>query len=519
MASGDIIQLSPNLPGLTFTTAGDVLSSAYIYPVFWGPYWGSEKSPLTRAQILGAMQSIVDGPYLDSLEEYGYAGPVTIGKELVRFDTPAILPAGPGIDQVASMSFSMKSLIRDNIANWNAVAHFPANWLIVIAFLDPSIPRLLDSTGNLDRGAHYYYHDPNTDPSQVSYAWVGCSQGFAQAMRTFSHELVETISDPVPPVGIVQTKPTPASGAGEIGDVCNQPALVNGVDVVAYWSQSANACVIPTATRRSVSLDYVVKQHTPKGGAWGLASVDLGPICGRGIYQWTETTYHNVMSVAADVRAYESAVVRWQINGAPVPVGIGSFNVPATWHDLPPGMFSSFVGGAGPPHNNSTTIRTVLLPGGFPGWFQPGANQLIIDAGPDAGDTAFTVSASAIESFDTGSPVAGQPPTSLRSAQLNVTLVGQEIIWDDEFQRAKKRCADLLGLKNDPVQGVGAPQPGDPPDLLRTVSKVLDRGAAASLQEVLNLANKVQTTRPELFTTLVSFAKTLAAKNNSFEDR
>src|SRR4029077_11040247 len=61
MASGDIIRLSPGLPGLTFTTAGNVLSSAHIYPVFWGPYWASDTPPLTRAQILSAMQSIVDG--------------------------------------------------------------------------------------------------------------------------------------------------------------------------------------------------------------------------------------------------------------------------------------------------------------------------------------------------------------------------------------------------------------------------------------------------------------------------
>jgi hypothetical protein len=513
MAGGDIIQLSANITGLTFTTAGDVLSSAHILPIFWGPYWAIEQPPLTRAQILSAMQSIVDGPYLDSLKEYGYVGPVTIERELLRFDTPPVLPTGPPgpvIDQVTGFTLGMEGLINNNIAQWNGAFDFPDKWLIVIAFLDPSIPLLVNQTGKTATGAHY------SGPSQVSYAWVNCSgsQGFAQAMQTFSHELVETISDPVVGVGIIQTKPTLPVGTTppEIADVCNQPALVNGVNVVAYWSQSTGSCVIPTATRRSVSLDFINKQ-TPKGGAWGLAPVNLGPICGHGIYDWTETTYHNVVTVKADVRGYEDPGVSWQINGAPVPFGIGSFNVPATWHDLPPGM-PILRGGAGPPHNSSTTIRTVLLPGTY---LTPGGNQLIIDAGPDAGDTAFTVSASAIESFDAGTGVPGQPPTSLRSAQLNVKLIGQQIIWDDEFQQAKKRCADLLGLKNDPVQGVGPPQPGDPPDLLGTLSKLLDRGVAASVQEVLNLANNVRTTRPELFTRLVSFAKTLAAIDNSFK--
>jgi hypothetical protein len=360
MANGDIIQLSPNIPGLTFTTAGDVLSSAYIHPVFWGPYWASETPPLTRAQILSAMQSIVGGPYLDSLREYGYAGPVTIGHELVKFDMPPVFSAGPGIDQVLGMSAAMETLIRNNFAAQWSVLPLPEAWRIVIAFLDPSILPLADGTGQTDRGAHSYYAGPATNPSQVSYAWVGCSQGFAQAMRTFSHELVETISDPVPGLGIVQTLPPPAGGAGEIGDVCNQPALVNGVNVVAYWSQSANACVIPTATHRSVFLDYVLNQHTPKGGAWGLASVNLGPICGRGIYQWTETTYHNVVSVNADVQGYESVTVSWQINGAPVPSGIGSFTFPATWHDLPSGIIPSLLGGAAPPHNNLASIVLLL---------------------------------------------------------------------------------------------------------------------------------------------------------------
>jgi hypothetical protein len=49
------------------------------------------------------------------------------------------------------MASNLESLIRNNIANWNAVAHFPENWLIVIAFLDPGIPRLFDSAGNLDK--------------------------------------------------------------------------------------------------------------------------------------------------------------------------------------------------------------------------------------------------------------------------------------------------------------------------------------------------------------------------------
>ena len=509
MAGGDIIQLAPRLP-VKFNTAGDVLSSAFIFPVFWGPYWLSEKPELTRAQIMNGMQSIVDGSYLDSLKEYGYTGPVTIGAPLVRPFMPPVFAPGPGIDQVAGMSGWMDELIRDNIAQWNPVFHFPADWLIVIAFLDPSIPPLVDGTGKTDRGAHYYYSDPNTDPSEVSFAWVGCSLGLAQALRTFSHELVETISYPVPGAGIIQI-----GGAGEIGDVCNQPALVNGVNVVAYWSQSANACVIPTATLRSVSLDYVIKQHTPKGGAWGLAPINLGPICGRGIYLWTETTYQNVVAVTADIRGYESAALSWQLNGAAVPVGIGLFNVPATWQNLPSGAVPPLLGDGAlpPPHNSSTAIRTFFLPLAEYG----GANQLMIDVGPDAGDTAFTVSANAVEIFDTGSPIPGQPPTSLRSAQLNITLVGQQILWEDELQDARKRCAAMLGLKDDPVQGIGPPQPGDPPDLLGMISRILDQGAAASVQEVLNVANHVRTSRPELFTTLVNFAKTLAASGNSFE--
>jgi hypothetical protein len=61
---------------------------------------------------------------------------------------------------------------------------------------------------------------------------------------TFSHELVEALTDPEG--NGIQVNPTNPTNWNEICDVCATPGIVNGVTVQSYWSQQDQACVIPT---------------------------------------------------------------------------------------------------------------------------------------------------------------------------------------------------------------------------------------------------------------------------------
>jgi hypothetical protein len=61
---------------------------------------------------------------------------------------------------------------------------------------------------------------------------------------TFSHELVEAMTDPDGEGW--QVDPRDDSDWHEIADVCgNRSAMVNGVAVAAYYSTSTQACVVP----------------------------------------------------------------------------------------------------------------------------------------------------------------------------------------------------------------------------------------------------------------------------------
>jgi hypothetical protein len=62
--------------------------------------------------------------------------------------------------------------------------------------------------------------------------------------RTFSHELVEAMSDP--DGNAWQVNPTNSTNWNEICDVCgNSGTLVNGVFAAAYFSTTFQACVVP----------------------------------------------------------------------------------------------------------------------------------------------------------------------------------------------------------------------------------------------------------------------------------
>jgi len=61
---------------------------------------------------------------------------------------------------------------------------------------------------------------------------------------TFSHELVEIITDP--DGDGIQLEPASSTDWNEIGDVCNDNnGILNGVTVQSYWSAKDNACIIP----------------------------------------------------------------------------------------------------------------------------------------------------------------------------------------------------------------------------------------------------------------------------------
>jgi hypothetical protein len=192
--------------------------------------------------------------------------------------------------------------------------------LIVMVFLDPTLPSTIDTDMAGNRfsasGANssiekFEFLDDNI---RFEWAWVSTSsRNLADVTQTFSHELVESITDPFG-TGWEQTNPPPPSNQGQINDVCNQEGIVNGTAVSAYWSAENNACIIPTAGTRRASLSYTQDRHEPVDGQRGEAYVDFPKICGGGQYfGYVERTYQNQITIHANLPGYESPIVKYTI--------------------------------------------------------------------------------------------------------------------------------------------------------------------------------------------------------------
>jgi len=293
-----------------------------------------------------AINSIITGPYLQGLKQYGFTGPVSVRKPILNTGTPNIVyPApGPNVNQSIATQTAVYNLV-DSLRNSNAMGDVSSNHnLIVMVFLDSTtpFPQSFGPTGallNTIFGAHAKY-----EVSRILQPAIRFSYGFVctlpgqglnaldQATWTFSHEFAEAITNPFIGSGWVQTRPPPLNGAGEIGDMCNSNAcVVDGTVVQPYWGVQQANCVLFTEARR-VFLTDVQTKHVSQDGPTQTAYVDLGPICAKGNFDYVERTWDNTITVTANTPGYLAPVFTWTVNGTPVPAGSSTAVVPATWN-------------------------------------------------------------------------------------------------------------------------------------------------------------------------------------------
>ncbi len=496
----DTITFTPNVsPKPVFSGRGSVIQNPDILPIFWGPYWPGSGA-MTVATIMGALNSIVSGPYLRGLAQYGFGGPARV--RLPRIDRTSngiTLPApGPGVNQSATVD-SVVANYLDGLLTDDSIENVDDNHeLVVIVFLDPSIPNSINSnaagqvtTVSGDNGPieKFEFLDDNT---RFQRCWISTSsQQLSTVSQTMTHELVEAISDPFNS-GWHQTVPPPGANAGQIGDVCNQPGLVNGVAVTAYWSNADGACIVPTAGSRFVLLSFVQTEHGKVDRPSKEGFVDFGSLCGGGrSFDYFERTYVNALKIDAKLAGYESPIVSWAINGIPVPILIGSIQVPTTWEAEPPPA-----AGMPAPVKPATANLATFNSG-------PTASEMTISVGPNAGNTSIRVDVSVKEGFDIGSGLG----STARTGVLEIDLKGQEIVWGPGYTDAHDNCERMKHLFDGNGVVIGPPQPGDPADLVDRIVEVLrDRsdGREAGLR---NIAALVGNLRPELAAALTVVAQ------------
>lgn len=451
---------SGNLIVPQFSAAGSKIEHPDLLPIFWGKSWPDLGNGITLPAVMNAVRSIITGPYLEGLKQYGYAGPVNLRYEMMVQDPPNINePAlGPGVSQSKAVNDAVRGFISTLVEN-ERIDHADDNHdLLVAVFLDSSVPAPRDVNGANSTLEIKEFLDDNI---RFQYLWViTADRSLDDVTATLSHELAEAISDPFG-TGWTQTFPHPSPHSDQISDPCGQRGKLDGVTVESYWSNEDQACIIPTSGTRRISLFQSTLRHDPVSGPPQRGFVDLGkPLCAAGIFDYVETTYFNALTIHAEIQGYESPQALFSINGNSVPLYDGSIDVPASWEAEPLSPLSTL---HPQPRKSHVTLRTSVL--------GPGAPDLGISAGPHEGNATFDVEVNVVESSDTAEN--GGKLETLKKAFLTVELHNQEIAWGDAYSNAKKQCDKNKHLANQLGVIIGPPRPGDPANLVARLTHAI----------------------------------------------
>jgi hypothetical protein len=259
-------------PGTNFASnGGGVLSNVHLQLIFWGVYWNQNPVPAI-ADIESAVQIIVSGPYMDSLNQYGVGRGSVRGTTIWPFDPPVVVPQldNPG----RPFTFQDAGRLVTGLIDGGTLPEPDEDWqLLHCVFVPPYATftnfQIIGQNGSVTWN-DYDLGDVDNDP--IHFLWVGSDGTLDYITTVLSHELAEAVTDPGGGTGIVAGPGTPGcppQGSCQIGDVCTSICgAVSGVKVQAYWSQTAGTCVLPVATVEELRLEPGV----------GWVQADLGNV-------------------------------------------------------------------------------------------------------------------------------------------------------------------------------------------------------------------------------------------------
>lgn len=212
---------------------GPVISRVRLILVFWGASWNTTSAAPSVGQVTDAVVNILTGPYMNSLSQYRGIGSGFLQASIVVAEQVGSSPATPP----GNFSNNDVSTLLSNLVSAGLMPGPASDGnLLYMVMLPPGVsqPGLL--------GEHTYF---NYNGTNLHFGWVANGSTLASVTWVFSHELVESVTDPegsaITGTGCNQ------SGWCEIGDVCTgNTATINGVTVQRYWSQVDQACVVPT---------------------------------------------------------------------------------------------------------------------------------------------------------------------------------------------------------------------------------------------------------------------------------
>jgi hypothetical protein len=223
-------------PQLTYR-GGPLLTNVQVFTIFWGSAWQQSPQSDLIQQINGFFDYILTSSLIDQLAEYS-TQTMTIGHGS-RTGTTTITT--PDVGQTVTDA-DIQTMIQNAIAN-NTLPQPNANTLYFVYFPSGVVVQLDGSSScqsfcgyhdTINNGQIFYAVEPYPDCS-------GCTGGltaFEAITTTSSHELCESITDPIPGQGWYD------DANGEIGDICAwKTKQVGNYTVQQEWSNQAGTCV------------------------------------------------------------------------------------------------------------------------------------------------------------------------------------------------------------------------------------------------------------------------------------
>jgi len=216
---------------------GVLLPNVQVFTVYWGEAYQTGALTDLPAKLDQFFDTILQSTLMDQMTEYN-TGPYNFGKGT---RTGSII-----INEALAVNIN-DSDIQAKLQTWissNAAFPQPTGNTLYFIYIESGIVVTLD--GSLSCGSFCGYH--NNIGQNVFYAVMpypdcaGClgeSNAFDALTGTSTHELCESITDPIPGQGWYDN-----GNNMEIGDICawNFKQL-DGYNVQLEWSNNANQCI------------------------------------------------------------------------------------------------------------------------------------------------------------------------------------------------------------------------------------------------------------------------------------
>jgi hypothetical protein len=212
-------------------SGGAVIEIGKLQLIFWGSAWNSNPPPSpTSGQVTGAVETILHGSYMTGLAEYRQIGRAYLAGSYVITSSN---PPNPFTDS------DVGNFITTQINNGVLPGHDFANQNLYLVIM----PKGVNNQNSGFIGEHTYYTDGSGN--RVHFGWITNNGDINSVTSVFSHELVESCTDPEGSAILGVAGTCSQGGWCEIGDVCYVNSVLDGVTVQKYYSNADSGCIAP----------------------------------------------------------------------------------------------------------------------------------------------------------------------------------------------------------------------------------------------------------------------------------